>query len=100
MERVYRQKVITSFSVDRTCLVITDYGSDYACIEEDAKNGQEDTHMKGTVELREDGKFDWSDEDNEYNLFAKYASQKFADDIVEFFNKHGLPSHENCENFI
>ena len=100
MSKVYTQRIITLFSVDNTRLVITDYGSDYACIEEVAKNGQEDTHMSGTVELDDDGQFDWSKEDKDYNMFEKYASKQFAAQILTFFNTHGLPTHDNCENFV
>lgn len=62
-------------------------------IEEMEKNGQEDTHMNGTVLRNDDGTFKW--EEGERRMFVDYGSSRLADGIIEFLDTHGVPSDSN-----
>ena len=69
-------------------LEIVYFSDDCAEIEETRKNGQEDTHMKGMAVL-ENGVWRWENED--YNSFVMYHSEKFSNAILEYLTVNGLP---------
>lgn len=85
------EKVITwRFEVEGTLLDITQVGVDgeYVCIEEVEKNGQEDCHMSGVLEVDENGVWGWAEGEE---MFCMYASEGLADGIVAYLNQHGPP---------
>ena len=86
----YEKKVTYEFEVDGQRLGLEDLGEGFWSVEDLRKNGQEDTHMIETV-LESKGTIDWLLEDNSYNSFVEYTSQRQADAILEFLRANGLP---------
>jgi hypothetical protein len=84
----YRKVTEYHFTVDGVVIAVTEVGEDYVCVEETRKNGQEDCHMSGTLELDEAGKFVWSEGKG---MFVDYASESLADGILDYLNMFGPP---------
>lgn len=86
--RPYKKVVEYHFEVEDETIAITDFGANFVCVEEVRKNGQEDTHMSGTLARTAAGTFQWAEGGAS---FFKYGSQELADGIRAYLNKHGLP---------
>lgn len=63
-------------------------GTLWCDVEETRKNGQEDTHMGGTL-VFQDGRWEW--EDPPPSSIVEYAGQKAADAILAHVNRYGHP---------
>ena len=86
MTSPYVKQTSYYFVVDGVGFNITNIHKDWLEIEEDAKNGQEDTHFMGTMELRE-GR--WVVNECRDNLFYIGIS---PETLEYFINTHGVPS--------
>ena len=74
------------FEVEGVLYFIDDFTYSYAEVEEVRKNGQEDTHMRGSLLLNEDEKWEWEDEN-----FSCYAGVKTAQAILDYVQHNGIP---------
>jgi hypothetical protein len=84
----YTKVVHYHFEVAGEMMSIADVGDDFVCVEEVAKNGQEDSHMVGVLEQSDDGLFAWSEGES---MFVLYGSKELADGIRKHLNTHGVP---------
>lgn len=98
MKKPYKQDKRWLFTVDDEVLAIVDINKERTVIEieETRKNGQEDTHMRGYMELV-NRKWQWSADDDYPENFSEYYSKRFADSIVKFVNEHGLPGDKRAK---
>lgn len=88
MAKPYKKHVEYSFEVDGEVILITDWDNDFVRVEEGRKNGQEDTHMSGVLVRTMANTFVWEEGEK---MFARYASQGFADAVRGYINTHGIP---------
>jgi len=87
----YKQKVTHEAEVYGVDLSFETMKDGSVFVEETSKNGQEDSHMFGTIRFSEtDNEWIWCEVEGEN--FSKWDSQDLADDIVAFVNKQGPPT--------
>lgn len=88
----YEKEVRYIFEIQGELLAVTDWSKepdgDWLVIQECRKNGQEDTHMSG--ELRRNGWGEWFWFEGEQS-FVQQESREFADDVLGFIQKNGIP---------
>lgn len=94
---VYNQVTEFHFEVDGVGLAIVDNdldgtGPPWVAIEETRKNGQEDTHMAGSLVWSElpSGEWGWMWEEGR-DMFATYGSESLATAIPKFLTANPLP---------
>ncbi len=84
----YESSTVYTFEAgDVTWATIT-VASDKVMFEETEKNGQEDCHVYGTVELGADGQWQLTEGEEGMRMYC-YATT--AERVVAFFNEHGSP---------
>ncbi len=94
--KAYNKVIHYEFEVDGIDLqleVIRDGASGISglFVEETHKNGQEDCHMSGELIFNlTDDLWEWESES--FSEPTNMGSQKLADGIVKYINKHGVPS--------
>lgn len=84
----YRKIVEWHFSVGGDVYALTRFDNVTLSVEETGKNGQEDTHFYGELELI-DGK--WLLDESSRKHLTFYESTQTADALEAFFDEHGLP---------
>lgn len=87
----YTKEIRWSFEVMDELLELSHVDSQGAVVSEVRKNGQEDTHMREEIMLDEDGDFVWAIPLGDKNSFEEYCSKQFADAILEYIKRNGLP---------
>mgnify|MGYP007077483801 CR=1 FL=1 len=95
----YEKKVSYQFQVgspDSDPYAITEFDDDSCTVEEVRKNGQEDTHIRGTFIK---GQGVWELDLNEGNMFDTYVYSGHAQEIADYLNEHGLPGQFEWVNY-
>jgi hypothetical protein len=86
----YTKKTIWLFEVGGEEFAIVRVENGWAEAEETRKNGQEDTHISFIVTGSGDG---FVIEEGE-EMIRDYLGEECVNQIIEFFNKNGLPTKE------
>ncbi len=87
----YKPIVEYHFQVAGVDFAITSWDAKNVCVEETHKNGQEDTHFCGDLEMR-CGR--WVLTKYSRKHLVTYWSKNVADSLERYLNMHGLP--EQC----
>ncbi len=79
------------FEANDELISITFFSEHTIELEEVRKNGQEDTHMKGTLYKNKDsGLWEWENGTGN-TMFSEYHGQDLEDSILDYIQKNGLP---------
>lgn len=84
----FTRHVSYSFTVRGEDYSVLSFTDTQVCIEEERKNGQEDCHFYGELNLI-NGR--WVLDDDAVDHLETYMSDEDASAIEAFFNEHGLP---------
>lgn len=94
MSKPFRRYVTYQFEVAHEIWEVTGSSENSIGFSETEKNGQEDTHIAGELNLI-DGK--WKLEEWTRESIDMYRNDETADAIEAFFDKHGPPTDSNTK---
>ncbi len=86
----YQKVTEYHFDASDELISITFFSEHTIELEEVRKNGQEDTHMKGTL-YKKGGLWEWENGTGN-TMFAEYHGQDLEDAILDYIQKNGLPT--------